>query len=184
MSFSKVISVVTLAFGASVLTLACSAQTDDANQGQASADEDLTAAQTKCQTDDDCVAIDKGGCCPNGSKVAVNATHESSYESSHECKNPPAACPRNMMLDRRVAECKANKCVLVNPEDISCGGFTTNPHQCPSGYECTMTSHTPDAPGACTEVKPADCRTTGCAAGSTCQICWANYACVPKGAVC
>jgi hypothetical protein len=185
MGFSKMISVVSLAFGASVLTLACSAQTDNEEQAQASADEDLTAAQTKCQVDADCVAIEKPACCPNGTKIALNTSHEASYEKSHECKNPPTACPMNMVLDRRVAECKANKCVLVLPEDIACGGFTPNPHGCPDGFECEVTRpNIPDAPGACKPVPPKDCRTTGCGKGSTCQICWATYACVPNGAVC
>ena len=38
--------------------------------------------------------------------------------------------------------------------------------------------------GKCEMVAPKDCRTTGCGTGSKCQICWANYACVPNGAVC
>ena len=38
--------------------------------------------------------------------------------------------------------------------------------------------------GKCEMVAPADCRTTGCSGTSTCQICWASYACVPHGAVC
>ena len=38
--------------------------------------------------------------------------------------------------------------------------------------------------GKCEMVAPKDCRTTGCGGGSTCQICWASYACVPHGAVC
>ena len=34
-------------------------------------------------------------------------------------------------------------------------------------------------------VRPgADCRSSGCAAGSYCTFCWGGYACVPAGAVC
>jgi hypothetical protein len=38
--------------------------------------------------------------------------------------------------------------------------------------------------GKCEMVQPSDCRTTGCDSGSVCQVCWANFACVPKGALC
>lgn len=44
----------------------------------------------------------------------------------------------------------------------------------PSRWDCAA------AYEACTE----DCRSTGCEPGSTCQICWFEYACVPDGAVC
>ncbi len=58
----------------------------------------------------------------------------------------------------------------------------------------------PPAPGFCTKgrISPvrdadgcttryecvADCRSNGCGTGSKCQICWANFACVPNGAMC
>lgn len=48
----------------------------------------------------------------------------------------------------------------IEPKQDSSTGCTT-------GYECK-----------------ADCRTNGCNAGSTCQMCWANFACVPTGALC
>jgi hypothetical protein len=32
--------------------------------------------------------------------------------------------------------------------------------------------------------QPTDCRQDGCSEGTTCQICWANYACIPNGALC
>ncbi len=31
---------------------------------------------------------------------------------------------------------------------------------------------------------PRDCRTDGCPSGTTCQLCWRDYACLPAGAVC
>lgn len=40
-------------------------------------------------------------------------------------------------------------------------------------------------PSPCeTPVPPPDCRTTGCSAGYSCQLCWRDYACLPDGAVC
>jgi hypothetical protein len=182
--FKKVASVFVLAFGASILSLACSAQTDNTEETATSTD-DLTAAQTACTTDDDCVAISKGGCCPNGELVAVNKTHEKSYDKSHTCKTPPTACPLAMRLDTRVAQCNTkNKCALIAPEDISCGGFVMHPHQCPSGFECDFTGKNPDLPGACVKTAPKDCRSTGCSGTSSCQMCWGNFACVPHGAMC
>jgi predicted secreted protein len=42
-----------------------------------------------------------------------------------------------------------------------------------------------DADGCTTSYEcVADCRTNGCGGGSRCQICWANFACVPNGAMC
>lgn len=38
--------------------------------------------------------------------------------------------------------------------------------------------------GKCEMVAPTDCRTNGCGTGSTCQVCWGSFACVPKGALC
>ncbi len=40
---------------------------------------------------------------------------------------------------------------------------------------------------ACVDARSScitDCRSTGCAAGQSCQLCWTDYACIPDGAVC
>jgi hypothetical protein len=174
----------------SVLSLACSASTDATDEGTAGAEEDLSAAQEfGCTVDDDCVAVSKGGCCPNGWNVAVNKHHSRYYANHNTCATPDQVCPLYVILDTRVAQCSsAGKCEMVSPDGMACGGFVAHPHECPDGYTCEASTKNPDFPGTCKKTPPppppADCRTTGCATGSTCQICWANYACVPKGAVC
>ena len=126
--------------------IGCSAA-DETSQS----DEDLKSGVYSCKVDSDCVAISKGGCCPNGWKVAVNKHKVQQYDSSHECKNPQV-CPLYVIDDTRVAECNVDtqKCEMVAPEDIACGGFTTNPHKCPKGWTCEA-NKIPDAPGSCAQ---------------------------------
>jgi hypothetical protein len=185
MSLTNVAKVFAVALSASFLCIACAAETQDEPTSE-STDQDLSAAMTSCHTDDDCAAISAGGCCPNGTKVAVNVSHEHAYETSHTCKHPgQQACPLYVVNDTRVAECGTNnKCQLVAIDKIKCGGFMAHAHQCPTGYDCDHTGKNPDVPGVCVEQKPKDCRSTGCGKGSSCSMCWGNYACVPHGAVC
>jgi hypothetical protein len=154
MSLSKLFSLFALVSLTSVSVAACAANTDATDEGSSSsADEDLKKSITSCNTDDDCVAVPKGGCCDNGWLAAVNKHHTKAYENATKCTEVPhPMCPMYMVHDTRVAECNTSKkqCEMVDAKDAG----------------------------------PSDCRSTGCAAGSTCQICWANYACVPNGAVC
>jgi len=135
-------------FAALSAVVACSAAQDD-NTSQS--DEDLKAGVYSCKVDSDCVAISKGGCCPNGWNVAVNKHKVKDYESSHECKDPKV-CPLYVIDDTRVAECDTakQKCEMVAPEDIACGGFTANPHKCAKGWKCEA-NKIPDVPGTCVE---------------------------------
>lgn len=112
------------------------------------------AWDTSCQTDDDCVAVSRGGCCPNGVKVAVSDGAQADYAAANACTvTPHPVCPFAVILDQRVAECNrtTNHCEMVAPEDIACGGFTAHPHECPTGYTCQLTVHTPDLPGKCVQ---------------------------------
>ncbi|SRR5260221_13819582 len=120
--------------------------------GAQATDEEIKTGMYACNRDSDCVAISKGGCCPNGYEVAVNKTHVQAYEASHEC-HVKQICPLYVILDRRVPECDVSqkKCVMVQPEDIRCGGFTINPHTCPKGWTCDLSKHVPDIPGNCVE---------------------------------
>ncbi len=107
---------------------------------------------TSCNKDSDCVAVEAEACCPNGTKIALNKNEVSAYEAENVCQNPPKVCPLYVILDTRVAECNVTKhaCELVKPEDIRCGGFTTNPHQCAKGWTCEASS-IPDVPGTCSQ---------------------------------
>ncbi len=104
-----------------------------------------------CQTDADCVAIDEPACCPDGRKVAVEKDHVTAYEDANACTNPPTTCPLAVVYDQRAALCDntTHECAMVDPTDIACGGFTRNPHACPTGYTCNFEGHVPDVPGVC-----------------------------------
>ncbi len=107
---------------------------------------------TSCQIDADCVAVSRGGCCPNGLHDAVSVGAESDYAAAHACTiTPHPICPLAVILDRRVAQCNfaSHQCEMVAPEDIRCGGFTAHPHQCPADYRCQLPISMPDVPGSC-----------------------------------
>jgi hypothetical protein len=105
-----------------------------------------------CQTDADCVAVEKAGCCPNGYRVAVNQAKVQAYYTQFACLAPPAACPMFVVNDTRVAQCNfaTHSCVMIAPTDIACGGFIAPElqHSCPEGYVCQR-PRIPDAPGSC-----------------------------------
>jgi hypothetical protein len=103
-----------------------------------------------CTTDADCVAVEKNGCCRNGTKEAVAATAVDEYRASFTCPNPHPICPMIRILDTRVAECSnaTHHCEMVKPDDIKCGGFIKNAHDCPPDYHCVL-NRIPDMPGTC-----------------------------------
>lgn len=107
-------------------------------------------AMLACNKDADCVSIPQPMCCPNGKHVAVNKDHVDEYVDANACAQPPQICPLYLVNEDRVAECDVDvhQCVMVEPADIRCGGFTMNPHQCPSGFACHY-DHVPDVPGTC-----------------------------------
>lgn len=188
MSIKPVLSFFALAAITSFSVVACTASTDTAEEPTAeSQDQDLKKSITACNTDDDCVAVPQGGCCSNGWLAAVNKHHTQAYENATKCKVQNMMCPMYVVDDTRVAQCNTAKkqCEMVHVEDIACGGFIMNAHQCPDGYTCDHTGKNPDTAGTCVkETKPADCRTTGCSGSSQCSVCWGHYACIPKGAMC
>jgi hypothetical protein len=106
---------------------------------------------TSCATDDDCTAVDRGGCCTDGTEFAVNANSTADYAAAVACTaNPRPLCPQHIINETRVAQCNNGfgHCHMVAPEDIRCGGFTMNPHSCPTGYTCHFDG-VPDIPGHC-----------------------------------
>jgi hypothetical protein len=161
-----------------------------------------------CKTDKDCIAVPTVGCCNNGYKTAVNVDEIDAYEASFTCPQEHPICPLFIINDTRAAECNVGKhaCEMVAIDQIKCGGFTTNPHACPEGYECQF-GNIPDVPGTCVESKvcvqnveciqgshwdlqackcvadPKD-NCGGCAKGQYCSLCWGHWACIPNGALC
>ena len=103
-----------------------------------------------CNVDSDCVAVTKAGCCHNGWLEAVNKNETKQYEKLYTPKVCTVMCPMFMVKDERVAECNtgAKKCEMVDVAAIACGGFTRNPHACPTGTVCHF-DHVPDIPGKC-----------------------------------
>lgn len=134
------------------------------NSGDLSADQDLASGKEdsarrkshpelyNCQTDDDCVAVDKAGCCPNGFLVAVNKGEVKAYETKYACTDSAPICPLFVVDDTRVAQCDfgTHQCQMIDPTQIRCGGFIapSRQHQCPTGYDCHYTN-VPDLPGSC-----------------------------------
>jgi hypothetical protein len=110
-----------------------------------------------CHHDDDCVAVARVGCCSNGWKEAVNVDKVDAYEASGP-KVCNMMCPMFMVDDTRVAQCDtaAHKCEMVQPDEITCGGFVANAHHCPDGYDCINDGHVPDVPGTCKKHVDAD----------------------------
>ncbi|MDB5214982.1 MAG: hypothetical protein JWO86_2909 [Myxococcaceae bacterium] len=199
MSLKTVFSMLALTVVGSISVAACAAPTDDTVTPEEAAAESQDAelrmaSYNSCNVDDDCVAVPKGGCCPNGINVAVNESKTAQYAKAAKCKSPPQFCPLSIILDQRVAQCNSGtkKCEMVKAEDIKCGGFIAHAHQCPTDYSCTHTGPMhPDLPGKCTKdvtppppPPPADCTTTGCPSGKYCSACWGHMACIPNGALC
>jgi hypothetical protein len=156
---------------------ACGAQTEDPTQSATDSElrkKDIYA----CAADSDCVAIDKGGCCSNGWKVAVNSKYVSNYEKAHQCGRPQI-CPLYIIDDTRQPECLADattgkrECTMVAITDIKCGGFIAPAyqHHCPTGYSCAGSW---DLPGHCVQDPPPGCvDNVLCIAGSH----WDSTAC-------
>jgi hypothetical protein len=150
-----------LAATSPLFALACSSAPADST---ASNDEASKVNVYACTVDSDCVAISAGGCCPNGTEVAVNKHHIKAYENAHECTDPPHICPLYVIHETRVAQCNntTSKCEMIQPADIHCGGFMRNAHSCPSGYSCDFEGHVPDVPGICKQscFETQECLTT------------------------
>lgn len=145
-----------------------------------------TKSYDSCKVDADCVAVSKGGCCPNGWNVAVNKAQAKAYTKDHACTMQTGPCPLYVIDDTRSPECDTaqHRCVMVPIDQIKCGGFTANPHGCPSGYQCKYTN-VPDVPGEC--VAKTCVQNVACIQGShwdatacTCvkDVCVDNVACV------
>lgn len=108
-----------------------------------------------CNVDADCAKIDKA-CCANMGKTAVLASKAGAYTASLGCVQP-VACTRVLTRpDYSAPQCNraTKKCELVQPKDITCGGFVPPglEHKCPDGYSCKVSgAGLVDAPGKCVQ---------------------------------
>jgi hypothetical protein len=70
-----------------------------------------------CQSDSDCVAVPRVGCCNNGWKEAVNVSQQDAYAASFTCtqRHP---CPMYIVRDMRVPRCDTSThlCAMVRPQ--------------------------------------------------------------------
>jgi len=114
------------------------------------ANDDQSSQQfDQCSEQRDCVAVQEGGCCPHGRKVAVNRDQVEAYRESSRCTVQNQVCAMYLINDQRVAICNtAGRCEMVQPGQIPCGGFIRNAPQCPEGYTCKHLDLA-DKPGTC-----------------------------------
>lgn len=129
----------------------------DASTGDGGGQVGDTGPYSACDVDDDCVATAQLGCCDNGWLVAINRAQVAAYDASFTCRTPRPICAMYRVLDTRVAECDnaTKRCVMIAPDQIACGGFIRNAHQCPDGYACDLRGHVPDVPGQCVSTTDA-----------------------------
>ena len=154
MFIKSAFSFVALTAFASFGFVACSASTDDASEDPTSEvqDQELRKSITACSVDADCVAVPRGGCCSNGWNEAVSTHHTKAYANATKCTLfPHPMCPMYLVHDTRVAQCDTgtSQCKMFAVEDIKCGGFIRNSHQCPTGYTCSHLGVNPDVGGKC-----------------------------------
>jgi hypothetical protein len=70
-----------------------------------------------CQSDADCLAVPRAGCCDNGWKEAVAASQTDAYAQANACTRQRPVCPMFKVRDRRVAYCEpqTHLCSLKQP---------------------------------------------------------------------
>ncbi len=146
------LSAVALAFA--LVVPACTAAIDSPDA--ASSEDEIRASKSlfACKVDNDCVAVPRAQCCPNGFLEAVNVNKVEAYKTANACKNPPSVCPRFIVNDTRVASCNTGtkKCEMVakpafGEEGGTCG--TIAGIQCHAGLHCALEGNFPDAAGTC-----------------------------------
>ncbi len=81
------------------------------------ADAGAATAFQACQSDSDCVAVPRVGCCHNGWKEAVNVAQKDAYAASFTCQTRPL-CPMYIIRDMRVPRCDlhAHLCGMVQAQ--------------------------------------------------------------------
>ncbi len=94
-------------------------------------------------------------CCTNLGDTAVLGSKASAYTASLNCATPQF-CPAFVgPKNYGAAECNrtTNKCEIVQPADIKCGGHTipSAQHYCPAGYSCQGPALAFDGFGSCVQ---------------------------------
>jgi len=101
-----------------------------------------------CKVDSDCAKV-PAHCCTNLGNTAVAVGEEAAYQASLGCQ-ASQICPKIATRDdHSQPECLNNKCSLVKPADIACGGHVINNHACPTNYSCQGDALASDGTGKC-----------------------------------
>jgi hypothetical protein len=126
-----------------------------------------------CSSDADCTKVLRT-CCDNLGWTAVLGSKAASYHDGLHCAEHPICPMIATRPDYSAAQCNhaTNKCELVQPKDISCGGFVAPNwrHDCPAGYQCRLdVGVNPDLPGRCRQFCGGIAGIACHDAGETCQ---------------
>jgi len=105
------------AWSASAPALAAPLSADDGGGTDASDVDEPAARFRACSKDEDCVAVDRVGCCHNGWKAAVAVSRADAYASSFACPELHPMCAMYIVRDARVARCseRTHLCTMVEP---------------------------------------------------------------------
>jgi hypothetical protein len=126
-----------------------------------------------CQHDTDCEIVE-AGCCAVGDFIALPGDEVAAFEESKDC-DKDASCPLVPIQDRgaqALCDVGTGACELVLPDDVACGGHSSNAHACPDGWSCRGDALAWDGLGECLQI----------CAGPGARPCPAGRACV--GDVC
>jgi hypothetical protein len=119
-----------------------------ASSASANAGGDANPDFFACNTDSDCTAVAKVGCCQNGYLEAVNKQSASAYRASFVCGQKRPICPMYRITDKRLPVCgsTSHKCELLRPDQFTCSGSGPSVHACASGLTCDAGGHCTPAP--------------------------------------
>jgi hypothetical protein len=73
--------------------------------------------QRTCETDADCLAVPRNGCCHDGLNEPINKASADAYKASFTCAVDHPVCAMHLVLDRRVPACDpgTHMCKLIDP---------------------------------------------------------------------
>lgn len=128
----------------------------------------VAAPTAECAVDADCAMVEVG-CCAVGDWTAVPTDEVDAFEDAKDC-SPNQVCPLRPIVyrgEQAICDVDTGTCAVVLPEDLACGGRSTNPHECPDGWQCTGEQLSWDAPGTCARFC-GGFGNIGCPSGLTC----------------
>lgn len=110
----------------------------------------VAAQPAECQVDADCAMVEVG-CCAVGNWTSVPHDQVDAFQDAKDC-SPNQVCPLQPIVyrgEQAICDVDTGLCEVALPEELACGGRSTNPHSCPDGWVCTGEQLAWDAPGTC-----------------------------------